>query len=249
VAVTLGEIMLASPEVDFFDGSIRTPIAVAAPPISFLEESLIVALELGVQNDTLDAGATLLEPLRDLKVCAVDLGVVRELTRLLQPTVELLSRLGGIWLRGAAPIRFEQLATAVGQHHIRAIPTRCGNCAHEPLLAETSQVTGPRIDRAVLAVPKIAGGQDAERADGRQRARLGPSQCVFAIANVNTPAIGSARQADVAHEYVTRIAFFCFPWIGRGTTNAAAHIPARLVFTSLVRPTRIDLVHTNLRLR
>jgi hypothetical protein len=64
VAVTLGEIMLASPKVSLFDGSIRTPITVAAPPISFLEESLIVTLELGVQDNTFDAGAKLPEPFR-----------------------------------------------------------------------------------------------------------------------------------------------------------------------------------------
>jgi hypothetical protein len=109
------------------------------------------------------------------------------------------------------------------------------------------EVTRARVKRTAFAVAQIACGDHAERADRRQRARLGTAQPVLAIAENDTRAIRTARQIDVPDEHVTWIAFFCFAWIGRGTTTAAAHIAAGIVVAPLVRPPWVELVHANLR--
>ena len=62
-----------------------------------------------------------------------------------------------------------------------------------------------RVERLVERVPQIAGGYDAEGADGAQRTTLSTAERVIAASVVDVLAFNAARQTDVLHEDVSRI--------------------------------------------
>ena len=61
------------------------------------------------------------------------------------------------------------------------------------------------VERLIEAVSEIARGHGAERADGRQRARLGAAQCVIVAVVVDVLSFEATRQVDVLHEYIARV--------------------------------------------
>src|SRR5438132_1052070 len=91
VSVVARQAVLARPFGDLFRAAIRPTVAVGATAIPFLQEALVVPLELVVEDDALDAGATLPEPLGLAEICAEDLRVVLDLAWLLQVRVERLA--------------------------------------------------------------------------------------------------------------------------------------------------------------
>ena len=62
-----------------------------------------------------------------------------------------------------------------------------------------------RALRVVSKVVEIAFGDDAERADGRQRAALGAVDPVDAVALADRPTLAAARQIEVLREDVARV--------------------------------------------
>jgi hypothetical protein len=55
------------------------------------------------------------------------------------------------------------------------------------------EVAASRIERLALAVAQVAGRDNAERADRRERAALGAAQHVSVVALVDSNAFNSAR--------------------------------------------------------
>src|SRR5205085_1987552 len=53
----------------------RVAVVVFALPIALVQPLLVLALELVVEDQTLDARVTLFEPVRDAEICPVDLRV------------------------------------------------------------------------------------------------------------------------------------------------------------------------------
>ena len=71
--------------------AIRPAITVRAATVSLLEELLVLPLQLVVEDNPIDAGATLLKAFGFAFVRAVNLRVVLDFTRLLQLGVERLA--------------------------------------------------------------------------------------------------------------------------------------------------------------
>ena len=105
--VVVRQLVLPRPPRDLFGLAIRPAVAVLLAAIALVEEPLIVALELVVEDDAPDPSALAPESLLGALVGAIDLGVVRQLARLPEAGVEGLAGLvrcargaRSDWLRG-----------------------------------------------------------------------------------------------------------------------------------------------------
>src|SRR5690606_30272855 len=73
--------------------------------------------------------------------------------------------------RGPA-VALEHVASSLGQHDESAIVAAGRNGIDEAGVLEVAQIAFVRVERTVVAVAEIAGGDDAEGADGSQGADL-----------------------------------------------------------------------------
>src|SRR5204863_194639 len=112
VPIEVRQVVLASPFSDLFGAPIRPAVAVGAVTVPLLQESLIVALELVVQNHPLNPCAAVLEPFGFSQIRAKDLRVVLNLARLFQVGVE---RLAAVLF--ASAMRIEEVPATLRQHH------------------------------------------------------------------------------------------------------------------------------------
>jgi hypothetical protein len=87
----------------------------AAPCAPRLQELLVLALQLVVQDDVLDACTALVEPLGFALERPIDLRVVLNLARLLEVRVERLVMV--TTAVAIAAMRFEQIAPAIREHN------------------------------------------------------------------------------------------------------------------------------------
>ena len=74
--IEVRQVVLARPVLDLVRGSIRPAVAVRAIPIALLEEALVVAFELLLENDTADlralvSQARLFGPVRAVDLCVM----------------------------------------------------------------------------------------------------------------------------------------------------------------------------------
>lgn len=113
LAVEVRQVMFVRPLLDFALVTIRPSVVVVAVPIALVEPLLVLALELVVEPDALDAGTALLdEPLRLPDVSAIELGVMFQLAFTFQAGVERL-----VMAPFAVAVRLEQVPPAVGEDH------------------------------------------------------------------------------------------------------------------------------------
>jgi hypothetical protein len=98
-----GKAMVLRPRGNLFRRPIGSAGAVGPPSVPVLQEVLVLAFELVVEDDALDASALVTNLRLEVAVRAVDLGVVGQLARLLEAGVERLPRLASV----LTPIRFE----------------------------------------------------------------------------------------------------------------------------------------------
>ena len=168
VPIGVGQVVLGCPFSNLGFVAIRPAVTVGAAAIPLLEELLILALELVVQNDALDACAARLEALRFALVRAVDLRVVLDLARLLQVRVERLAVVAAAV--AIATVRLEQIAPALGQHDdvIAVAVERHG--PNKTLLPQVPEIAFAWVGGAVVVVTQIARRDDTEGADDAQRA-------------------------------------------------------------------------------
>jgi hypothetical protein len=78
--VEVGQVALPGPLADFFLAPIRMAVVVGAVTVPLVKPTLVLALELVVEDDTIDAPVTVLQALRSAFVRAIDLDVVCELS-------------------------------------------------------------------------------------------------------------------------------------------------------------------------
>ena len=96
--------------------TVRPAVAVLLPAIAFVEESLIVALQLVVEDDALNPTALAAETFLGALIGAIDLGVVRQLARLSDAGVEGLAGFVGAVVT-LVPVGLEQVTAAIRQRH------------------------------------------------------------------------------------------------------------------------------------
>ena len=96
VPVLVRQFVFDGPAVDLVRRSIGPAVAVGSTAIALLQELLVIALELVVEDDAADHRALFAEALGLLQVRAVDLRVVGQLARLPKARVELLPDLADV---------------------------------------------------------------------------------------------------------------------------------------------------------
>src|SRR5690242_7103979 len=105
------------------------------------------------------------------------------------------------------------------------------------------ELTVAWVERLIEAVEEIVRGHGAERADGRQRARLGAAERVVVTVIVDVLSFEATRQVDVLHEHVARVNALAIARIGT-TTTASAQVARVLGGISwIVAPSRIVASH------
>ena len=202
VPIVVRQLVLARPPRDLGGLAIRPAVAVLLPSIALVEEPLIVALELVVENDAPNPAALASQAFVGALIGAIDLGVVRQLAGLPDAGVEGLAGLVAAVIALVA-VGLEEVAPAVGQGN-GAVFGAERRRANQPFVLQMLEASS-RALRVVAEVVEIAFGNDAKRADGRQRAALGAVDLVDAVALANRPALASARQVEVLREHVARV--------------------------------------------
>jgi hypothetical protein len=154
-------------------------VAVFPTAVALLKETLVVPLELVVQDDATDPPALVPEALLRTLVGAIDLGVMSQLARLLPARVKRLARL----LRAVVAVGLKEIAPAVGEDDGAVAWTERSH-SNEPLMLEVAK-TAPRVLVAVTPVVEVALGHDPKRGDRCQHAALGAVDLVGALAVAN----------------------------------------------------------------
>jgi hypothetical protein len=114
VTVVVGQLVLPRPPRDLFWFPVRPPVAVLLAAVALVEITLVVALQLVVENDATDPTAFAAEPLLGALVGAIDVGVVCQFARLPEAGVERLA--GFVRALGTfVAIGFEEVPAALGQ--------------------------------------------------------------------------------------------------------------------------------------
>jgi hypothetical protein len=159
MTVVVREVVFPSPACNLLRLPVRSSVAVLPPAIALMQEALVVALQLVVQDDAIDSAALFTEALLGAHVGAIDLRVVRQLARLSETGIERLARLPRAFL-SLVPIHVEEVPTAVGQDDGAVIRTEW-RCVQKPLPFEMSLGAAG----VLAAVVEIALGHDSKRPD------------------------------------------------------------------------------------
>jgi hypothetical protein len=155
VSIVVRQFVFPGPSGNLFGFAIRPAIAVLLAAIVLVEESLILALQLVVENDAPNPTALAAETLLCALVGAIDLRIVRKLARLSEARVIGLARLPGAFL--LAPIRFEQVSPTIAQHD-RTIIRADGGGTEQTFPFEVAL----GLASVVAAVVEIAFGDNSE---------------------------------------------------------------------------------------
>jgi hypothetical protein len=147
LVIEVGEVMVARPFLDLVSSAIGPPIGIVAVPISLVQPLLVLTLELVVEDDSIDACPAPRETPGFPKVCAIHLGVVFHLARLLQIRIELLTMallvlptVVAIVVRMVAAIRLQHVPTLFRQDDGRVPMTGQPLGSDEPFFPEVAQV-------------------------------------------------------------------------------------------------------------
>jgi len=138
VPVVIRQAVLARPEGNLVRFAVGPAVAVLAPAVPLVEESLVIALELVVQDDAIHAATLFADSFLSASVRSIDLSVVRQLARLPEAGVEGLRTVPRALLALVA-IGFQKVPAALRQDDGAVVGTQ-GRSADEPLAFEVSQV-------------------------------------------------------------------------------------------------------------
>ena len=217
LVVEVGQIMFARPVTDLVLVATRSAVAVGATAVGLLQELLVLALQVLLEEDASDLKVRVLVSKTGLFLSKrrVEIGVVVDLPRAADAGVEQLGRLAvslqRVRIEKVSPFRRQgQSALAVAQI----------NHLDEPLIVE--------VLKGVVRKIEIVFRHDAERTDGSQRAAVFAVKLVDSIAVNDQFPLVAARQVEVAHQAVARIVFIP---VARVVTRAAIrrHDPARRI--------------------
>jgi hypothetical protein len=201
--VEVRQVVFARPAFDFVRVAIRSSIAVRAAAIPLLEPLLILALELVFEHDAPDLRALVAEPLFFAQVCAIDLNIMRQLTRPAHAGVKgLLSRTVAV-----ATMGFQEVVAACGQRQ-GALARVERRETHQPFISQVTQVR------------QVAFGHHPKRSDGRKRPALVAFEFVPVFATHHDLPFESAGQFEPFEKYVSRIVI-SFASVPIAVTNVA----------------------------
>src|SRR5262249_46576256 len=166
LVVEVRQVMFACPVADLVRSSIGMSVVVVVVTVALVQPTLVLALELVVEHDSIDAHAALQQALLGLFVGSVDLGVVFQFARAHKAPVERLMTLL-VWVA----VMFEKAAAFLREHHrMIAVPGHADGL-DQTLLSKMSEVAGAWVGRSIVVVHEITTGDNSESADGRERAR------------------------------------------------------------------------------
>jgi hypothetical protein len=200
VPIVVRQIVLTCPPCNLFGLTVRPAVAVFLAAIALVQEPLVVALELVVEDDASNPTALAAETFLDALVGAIDVVVMRQLARLSEAGPE---RLKGLVRAVVAfvSVGFEKISPTVPQDNGAVVRTEWRR-TYQALLLEVSL----GLASVVTAVVEVAFGDDAEGTDGGEQPALGAVDVVHAIAFSNWPALRAAWQVEVLCEHITRVA-------------------------------------------
>ena len=208
--IEVREVVLARPLLDLARVPIGPAVAVRAVAIPFLQELLVLPLELALHNDVPDVRAALTELAGGVAIGVVDARVVRQLAAIHAVAVAVAALVVAV-----AAMDLEQLTAAVGEDDC-AVAFVERHRLQQAFVAEMVEAVGAGIERAVA---QVALGNDAERANGRERAAVFTVQLVRVIVIPNDFPLEPAREMQVLEQHVARI-----------VRIAVARVPAVVAF-------------------
>jgi hypothetical protein len=204
VAIEVRKIVFERPAFDFTLRPIGSAVGLRVAAIALVEPFLILAFELVIEDDVFDATVAFKNAIDLVQVRLEDLGVVLEFTRLDEACVELLTLVAFARIVLArivialSPMRLQQTLAAVRQEH-RDVPLPGHpSGVDEAQFAEVPELGIPRVQRPIVAVAEVLGGDNSEGADGRQGATLRAAQRVLPVAVEHAFALGSSGQVELA---------------------------------------------------
>jgi hypothetical protein len=133
--VEVRQVVFACPFANLVGRPIGSSVAVVVILVALVQPTLILALELVIQHDTIHARAALQEARLGLFIRAVNLDVVFQLARPYKAGVE---RLTALVVRVSA--MFEKAATCLREHHRMVTVTGHADGLDQPLLSKMSKV-------------------------------------------------------------------------------------------------------------
>jgi hypothetical protein len=206
VPIEVRQVVFERPALDFTLRSIGSAVGICVTSIALMEPLLVVPFELVIEGDVVDAIAAFKKAIDLVQVRLEHLRVMLELARFDEPRVELLTPIVVTRIVLAFPtMRLQQALAAVGQEHRHVPLTGHPSGVDEAQFTEVAKLGVPRIQRPIVAVAEVLGGDNSEGPDGGQRATLRAAQCVLAVAVEHSLAFGSAGEVELAQEHVSRI--------------------------------------------
>jgi hypothetical protein len=183
VPVLIRQLVLLSPASHSIGPLLRRFTMFAAPSVFRLEEPLIFALQVLFEDDAADRLTPFRQAFGCLHVRAVELGIVGQLTRLVDAHVERLA----VTL-GARPSRsFEDVSAAASERHQRRprAPNDIRNCLHKAKIAKALEIASRARRCARIRLSQVARWHDAERPDGRQHAHVLTRQSILLVLHMD----------------------------------------------------------------
>ena len=204
VPIVLRQLVFPCPACNLFGLSVRAAVEVLLPSIALVQEALIIALELVVEDHSPDSPALSPQSLLRALVGAIDLCVVRQFARLPEPSVEGLSGLVRAVV-AVVSVGFEEVSPALRQDD-GAVVRAERRCTNQSFVLEMLEAS-PRALGVVADVVKIASGDHPKYADRRQATALGAVDLVDAVTVAYLFSITSTRKLEIPREHVTRKIF------------------------------------------
>jgi len=189
------------PVLDLVRIPVRSSVTIRALAVSVLQEVLVVALQLEVQDDPAETSPAPRDAFRGPNVRPVHLDVVFELAELPHARVERLASL----LAARPAVGIQKVAAFLREGDDMVPTTLETHGLDQPSFAQMSQVSTARIDRSAVMVAEVARGDDSEGSNGGRRAALRAAEFVRPVAQGDGDALAVAGQVKVAREQLTRI--------------------------------------------
>ena len=168
LVVEVRQVVFVGPLANLIGRPIGVAVVVVVVLVAFVQPLLVLALELVVEGDPLDVGATLQQTRLCLLIGAIDLKVVFHFALAFEARVERL-----VVLLVGVPMPLQEAAALLREHDRMVAMTGHADGLDQPLLSKMSKVARPWIGSAIVVVPEITTGDHSKGADGRERARLG----------------------------------------------------------------------------
>jgi hypothetical protein len=168
LVIEVREVVLVGPLANLIACAIGVAVILVVVLVALVEPTLVLTLQLVVEDHAVDVRAPLQETRLGLLVCAIDLKVVFQFPLTRQARVE-----GLVMVVVAVPMALEQASAGPGQaDSMIAVPGHARRL-EKSLFTQVAEVTGSRIGEPAVVVAEVTTGDNSKSADGRERSRLG----------------------------------------------------------------------------